>query len=166
MLGKDPSYNRIFSREDLIKIRDALGVRRPLTLGQVAWDCVPGAACAIYGLVGLFLASGSLINYALFVMGVVTCMWQLGLLVSGRKDQQTIDEAIKIIVRAQRERCTIEEQTAIRHGFCPDCGSAQLMAGTLWNFSATIQCGNPRCGSKFNVMGPTGIERVSPRPRN
>ena len=44
---------------------------------------------------------------------------------------------------------------------CPDCGEAQLMKGPEGGLCINVYCDNETCGSRFNVMGVFGIERIS-----
>jgi hypothetical protein len=48
-------------------------------------------------------------------------------------------------------------------GKCPDCGSA-LLEGPSGGGSQNYSCSNATavpCGSRFNHMGPFGVERIS-----
>lgn len=48
---------------------------------------------------------------------------------------------------------------------CPDCG-AQLLKGPEGGLSVNVACSDEACGSRFNYMGPFGVERISDaRPR-
>lgn len=47
------------------------------------------------------------------------------------------------------------------HGRCPDC-EAGLVEGPHGGLSVNYYCAdNTTCGSRFNVMGPFGVERIS-----
>lgn len=43
---------------------------------------------------------------------------------------------------------------------CPDCGS-DLLIGPQGGMSVNFKCDGEDCGSKFNFMGPFGVERIS-----
>jgi len=48
---------------------------------------------------------------------------------------------------------------------CPDCG-AEIVEGPHGGMSVNYICIGLGCGSRFNSMGPIGIERISePSPR-
>lgn len=47
-------------------------------------------------------------------------------------------------------------------GTCPDCGHKGLLEGPHGGLSVNYYCGDQeKCGSRFNVMGPFGIERIT-----
>jgi ribosomal protein L37AE/L43A len=58
------------------------------------------------------------------------------------------------------EKCSDEEHRSIAVHTCPDCGQP-LQEGPHGGLSVNWLCMNPRCGSKFNEMGPFGSERIS-----
>ena len=60
------------------------------------------------------------------------------------------------------EECSPEEHKAVAAHVCPDCGSP-LHEGPHGGLSVNWLCPNPKCGSKFNDMGPFGSERISDR---
>jgi hypothetical protein len=44
---------------------------------------------------------------------------------------------------------------------CPDCG-AGLLEGPHGGLSVNVYCSNDKtCGSRFNVMGPFGVDRIT-----
>lgn len=53
------------------------------------------------------------------------------------------------------------ELDAMRAGACPDCGSRELLAGPEAGLCQNVYCGSAICGSRFNFMGPFGVQRVS-----
>lgn len=58
-----------------------------------------------------------------------------------------------------------EEEARFRQGICPDCTYECLARGPSGGGSQNYLC--QHCGSKFNEMGPFGIERISePSPNN
>lgn len=59
------------------------------------------------------------------------------------------------------EKLTLYEQGFIEKNGCPDCGGDKLLIGPSGGLSQNIMCGNQACGSRFNVMGPFGVERIS-----
>jgi hypothetical protein len=60
-----------------------------------------------------------------------------------------------------REQLTPDEAAVFHEAHCPDCGGGLLM-GPCGGLSINIYCANETtCGSKFNEMGPFGIERIS-----
>ncbi len=61
----------------------------------------------------------------------------------------------------ERERLSPEEASVFRNIRCPDCEEQKLVEGPCGGLSINIYCTNPKCGSKFNDMGPFGIERIS-----
>jgi len=44
---------------------------------------------------------------------------------------------------------------------CPDCGHDEFLAGPRGGMAQNFKCANPECGSRFNDMGPFGIDRIS-----
>jgi hypothetical protein len=82
------------------------------------------------------------------------------------------DDAEAILAEAKQrtykegERLTDFELGFIRPeekgcGSCPDCGSAGFLAGPRGGMAQNFKCGNEECGSRFNDMGPFGIDRIS-----
>jgi hypothetical protein len=43
---------------------------------------------------------------------------------------------------------------------CPDCGRT-LMPGPCGGLSQNFSCSAVECGSRFNYMGPFGVQRIS-----
>jgi hypothetical protein len=43
---------------------------------------------------------------------------------------------------------------------CPDCG-ADLKIGPTGGMSVNFRCDSSECGSRFNYVGPFGVERIS-----
>lgn len=41
---------------------------------------------------------------------------------------------------------------------CPDCGSTKFLEGPSGGMCVNFKCAT--CGSKFNDMGPFGVERI------
>lgn len=60
----------------------------------------------------------------------------------------------------ERERCTMEEESLIRDGNCPDC-AGDLVEGPHGGLSVNWYCSNKYCGSRFNVAGPLLVERIT-----
>lgn len=61
------------------------------------------------------------------------------------------------------DKLTSEETTKMLGGptpQCPDCGST-FLAGPSGGLSVNVACSNKICSSRFNVMGPFGINRIS-----
>lgn len=58
------------------------------------------------------------------------------------------------------ERLDARADKVVRGGVCPDCG-AVLTEGPHGGLSVNWYCSGPACGSRFNVMGPIGVERIS-----
>ncbi len=54
----------------------------------------------------------------------------------------------------------IEIVTWWKDGFksCPDCNGIKFLRGPKGGLSVNFKC--EQCGSKFNHMGPFGIERI------
>jgi hypothetical protein len=46
-------------------------------------------------------------------------------------------------------------------GECPDCGGDKFLEGPHGGMCVNFMCANPECGSRFNDMGPLGVERIS-----
>lgn len=60
-----------------------------------------------------------------------------------------------------REHLTEEEAALFHSGKCPDCG-AGLREGPHGGASINVYCANDEsCGSRFNEMGPFGIDRIT-----
>lgn len=60
------------------------------------------------------------------------------------------------------QRLTEDETKAFRSGACPDCGARALLQGPSGGLSENVYCGNEeRCGSRYNEMGPFGVDRIS-----
>lgn len=49
---------------------------------------------------------------------------------------------------------------------CPDCGCTEFIDGPTGGVSQNVECSNPNCGSRFNLLllpgGPYLSERISP----
>jgi hypothetical protein len=56
-----------------------------------------------------------------------------------------------------------EEVIAMENGLCPDCQQPSLREGPCGGMSVNVLCCNYECLSKFNVMGPFGVERLTPK---
>lgn len=60
------------------------------------------------------------------------------------------------------EKLTDDEVARLIAGHCPDCEGDKLIEGPHGGLSINVYCGNDvSCGSKFNFMGPFGVERIS-----
>lgn len=60
-----------------------------------------------------------------------------------------------------RETLTDDEKAMFYDGKCPDC-EAGLVEGPHGGLSINYYCANDvTCGSRFNEMGPFGIDRIS-----
>ena len=59
------------------------------------------------------------------------------------------------------ERLTDAEASLFDEGRCPDCGEPGLLAGPCGGLSQNFKCRNGQCDSRFNFMGPFGVERIS-----
>ncbi len=59
------------------------------------------------------------------------------------------------------ERLSPEELFEFRAGRCPDCGCVEVRPGPRGGLSQNIYCAALVCGSRFNEMGPFGVERIS-----
>lgn len=61
-----------------------------------------------------------------------------------------------------REKLTEDEMKLLRATeCCPDCGTGKLGEGPHGGLSINWYCLEPKCGSRFNDMGPFGWERIS-----
>jgi hypothetical protein len=56
---------------------------------------------------------------------------------------------------------TDTERGIFVRGLCPDCVTGPLREGPHGGGSVNWYCGNVMCQSRFNEMGPFGIERIS-----
>ena len=56
--------------------------------------------------------------------------------------------------------CTKEEREFLKKNICPDCKWMALLEGPHGGLCVNVKCGNPRCGSRFNV-GPLTLQRIS-----
>lgn len=63
--------------------------------------------------------------------------------------------------KQEGERLSADEIAEMIRDKCPDCGGSGFLAGPCGGLSQNIKCANPQCGSRFNVMGPFGVERIS-----
>lgn len=59
------------------------------------------------------------------------------------------------------EKLTESESHTFRDGECPDCGSTKILEGPSGGLSTNYACGDETCGSRFNEMGPFGVQRIS-----
>lgn len=55
------------------------------------------------------------------------------------------------------------EEKSLRKNICPDCGHKEFLAGPEGGGSQNFKCAY--CGSRFNDMGPFGMERIGQPPR-
>lgn len=62
---------------------------------------------------------------------------------------------------ADRESLTEWEIGQVGSGRCPDCEHEGLLAGPRGGMAQNFKCANSGCGSRFNDMGPFGIDRIS-----
>jgi ribosomal protein S27E len=60
-----------------------------------------------------------------------------------------------------REHVTEFEMTFFLENKCPDCEHEGFLEGPHGCLSINFKCANPACGSRFNHMGPFGIDRIS-----
>lgn len=58
------------------------------------------------------------------------------------------------------DKLSIEGVISVGKKTCPDCGS-ELREGPHGGMNVNWLCVSPSCGSKFNHMGPFGVERIS-----
>ena len=96
-------------------------------------------ACVALALVGAVLAVGSLIG--------------LGLKSLAKKLEPVKTSKVG-------EMLTNEELKLFKVSECPDCESFLAM-GPSAGISVNYYCISPLCGSRFNSMGPIGVERVT-----
>lgn len=65
------------------------------------------------------------------------------------------------------ESLTDYERGRVKAGRCPDCGHEGFLAGPRGGMAQNFACANDDCGSRFNDVGPFGIDRISePSPSN
>ncbi len=57
------------------------------------------------------------------------------------------------------ENLSQDESTIFYQGKCPDCQHQSLLQGPTGGGSINYKC--TTCGSRFNEMGPFGIDRIS-----
>lgn len=62
-------------------------------------------------------------------------------------------------------KLTDREKDIFRAGRCPDCTSS-LIEGPHGGLSVNWYCTHERCGSRFNDMGPFGVERITEKSPN
>jgi len=60
-----------------------------------------------------------------------------------------------------REHVTEFEMTLFQANKCPDCEQEGFLEGPHGGLCVNFKCANPQCGSRFNHMGPFGIDRIS-----
>lgn len=63
-----------------------------------------------------------------------------------------------------REKLTEDEMGVIYakgETHCPDCDVGPVIEGPSGGLSINRYCINPKCGSRFNDIGPFGWERIS-----
>jgi hypothetical protein len=58
---------------------------------------------------------------------------------------------------------TPQEAAILEDGTCPECQQPSLREGPCGGMSVNVLCCNYECLSKFNVMGPFGVERLTPK---
>lgn len=85
-----------------------------------------------------------------------------------KKDSTVIDNTLIVELERTMHRTSLagaklseREESIIVKSTCPDCGHHPLMEGPHGGLSVNVHCGNPECGSKFNFMGPFGVERIT-----
>ncbi len=61
------------------------------------------------------------------------------------------------------DRLTVFETEIFMTATCPDCKQKKLLGGPEGGLSKNYMCDDDDCGSKFNEMGPFGVERISDR---
>jgi hypothetical protein len=76
------------------------------------------------------------------------------------RDVPAVFKLGKSLVYSERDGLTREEAEMFCTGKCPDCG-ASLLAGPEAGFCQNVLCESDSCASKFNYMGPFGIERLT-----
>lgn len=64
------------------------------------------------------------------------------------------------LTNQEGEMLTKHEMELFRYWHCPDCG-ADLLQGPRGGMSVNYECARSRCGSRFNVIGPFGVERTT-----
>lgn len=97
----------------------------------------------------LFLLAGSL----LFTVNV-----------SAKLEVKTVRKDIKPAqdrTFKEREKLTPFELGFIEKSSCPDCAGDKLLAGPTAGLAQNVMCANPACGSRFNILGFFGVERIS-----
>jgi hypothetical protein len=90
--------------------------------------------------------------------------WQKKIRVSDVKEVLTAGNTFQPPHRTYKngERLSDGEADVLEEGGCPDCGHRQLIQGPSGGFSVNVYCADEQnCGSRFNVMGPFGIERIT-----
>jgi hypothetical protein len=58
------------------------------------------------------------------------------------------------------DKLTDREEAIFKKMSCPDCG-AVLWQGPMGGMSVNYKCSRERCGSRFNYMGPFGVEDLA-----
>lgn len=76
--------------------------------------------------------------------------------VDDRIDEEEADRTFK-----DGNELTKGEIKTLYGGHCPDCDAEGLLEGPSAGLSVNIYCGNEKCGSRFNVMGPFGAQRIT-----
>jgi len=61
----------------------------------------------------------------------------------------------------ENENLSKREAKILYGGKCPDCSATRLLEGPSAGLSMNVYCGNDACGSRFNVMGPFGTQRIT-----
>lgn len=59
------------------------------------------------------------------------------------------------------EHLTDEEMQDMMNLQCPDCLNKSLLVGPSGGICQNLHCSTDHCGSRFNAMGPFGVERIS-----
>lgn len=59
------------------------------------------------------------------------------------------------------ERLTDYESRFTHQNKCPDCRGAGFYEGPDGGGSINVVCANEDCSSRFNIMGPFGVKRIS-----
>ncbi len=68
---------------------------------------------------------------------------------------------LKSVSVKKGERLTQLELDYIQADQCPDCKGLGFISGPMGGLSQNFYCAVRMCSSRFNSMGPFGIERIS-----
>jgi len=76
-------------------------------------------------------------------------------------DDRSLDDPGPPRSSKEGDSLTEYELEVVRAGTCPDCGHDEFLAGPRGGMAQNFKCANDGCGSRFNDMGPFGIDRIS-----